>query len=65
MRSGLRAGQLVGPIRTDPGLIRVRYGGRDRGGAVRGIDEKLSTNLATGTASFAILIATSHGRAGS
>src|SRR5678815_3088402 len=34
------------------------------GGAIRGIDEKLSTNLATGTASFRVPIATSHGRGG-
>lgn len=34
------------------------------GGAIRGIDEKFSTNLATGTASFTVPIATSHGRSG-
>src|SRR5262245_26610453 len=34
------------------------------GGAIRGIGEKLSTNLVTGSASFAIPIATSPGRSG-
>jgi hypothetical protein len=34
------------------------------GGAIRGIDEKFSTNLATGTASFTVPIATSRGRSG-
>jgi len=34
------------------------------GGAIRGIDEKFSTNLVTGTASFTVPIPTSHGRGG-
>ncbi|HEX8115186.1 MAG TPA: SpvB/TcaC N-terminal domain-containing protein, partial [Kofleriaceae bacterium] len=34
------------------------------GGAIRGIDEKFSTNLVTGTASFTIPIAASQGRSG-
>ncbi|HET7502645.1 MAG TPA: SpvB/TcaC N-terminal domain-containing protein, partial [Kofleriaceae bacterium] len=34
------------------------------GGAIRGIDEKFSTNLVNGTASFTIPIATSQGRGG-
>jgi hypothetical protein len=34
------------------------------GGAIRGIDEKFSANLATGTGSFAVPIATSPGRGG-
>jgi RHS repeat-associated protein len=50
----------TGAVPTAPALSLPKGGG-----AIRGIDEKFSTNLVTGTASFAIPIAASHGRSGS
>src|SRR5262249_29651745 len=66
-RQGMTAGKEPGnapsvagsPVPSVPALSLPKGGG-----AIHGIGEKLSTNLATGTASLAVPIATSPGRSG-